>query len=382
VKGKRPQICLWQVGTDGCELAPRPRLGAKWNTYEKFVVVDQEASQVQLVLHADVGERLLGRTVTDYRNVTIEAMDAVAKRTLWPAQIPHTRVTVADGEHELAIVGGMSGSAIAEFEPLQDCFRYDDQTQKEAGLAAETEGDPDNPTFTLKAREHMACLGATVPDMGASSLYEFSLEAKSIALRDPKFCLYLRGPDACEKLPTAGPWEGWTHYQTLVGPNDQAVETRVYLYGLRDLTGEQQSEVAYRDVKLRPVASTNSVVMVREPAGGDDALSAPRSTRVSSASDNPIMTSFVKPPGPTIIGFIEGYAPGWQLAGAEHIMLEGWMNGWVVAEDEVKGTLLYRPARIAGFGLIILPIAIVLAIMSIWLSRRRTRRLRAEGKLP
>ena len=382
VKGKRPQICLWQVGTDGCELAPRPRLGDKWNTYEKFVVVDQAASQVQLVLHADVGERLLGRTVTDYRNVSIEAIDAVAKRTLWPAEVPNTRVTVPAGKHELAVVGGMSGSAIADFEPLQDCFRYDDQTQKEAGLAADSEGDPDNPTFTLKAREHMACLGATVPDMGASSLYEFSLEAESVALRDPKFCLYLRGPDACEKLPVAGPWDGWTPYQALVGPNPNAVETRVYLYGLRDLTGQQQSEVAYRDVKLRPVASPNSVVLVREPTGGDDALSASRSTQVRSTSKDPIKTSFVKPAGPTIIGFTEGYAPGWQLPGAKHIMLEGWMNGWVVAQDEVKGTLMYRPARIAGMGLIILPIAIFLAIVSIWLSRRRTRRLRAEGKLP
>ncbi len=382
VKGKRPQICLWQVGTDGCELAPRPRLGNQWNTYEKFVIVDQVASEVQLVLHADVGERLLGRTVTDYRNVTIEAIDPVAERTLWPAEVPYERVRVPAGKHELAVVGGMSGSAIAEFEPLQDCFRYDDQTQKEAGLAAVVEGDPDNPTFTLKAREHMACLGATVPDMGASSLYEFSLEGKSISVRDPKFCLYLRGPDACEKLPTAGPWEGWTHFQALVGPNEAAVETRVYLYGLRDLTGQQQSEVAYRDVKLRPVASPNNVVLVREPRGGDTALSAPRSTAVFSAAKDPIRTSFVKPAGPSVIGFIEGYAPGWQLAGAEHIMLEGWMNGWLVAEGDVKGVLTYRPAVTAGMGLVILPMAIYGAILSIWLSRRRTRRLRAKGRLP
>lgn len=25
VEGKRPQICLWQVGTDGCILTPDPR---------------------------------------------------------------------------------------------------------------------------------------------------------------------------------------------------------------------------------------------------------------------------------------------------------------------------------------------------------------------
>ena len=130
------------------------------------------------------------------------------------------------------------------------------------------------------------------------------------------------------------------------------------------------------------MASPNNVVLVREPRGGDTALSAPRSTAVFSAAKDPIRTSFVKPAGPSVIGFIEGYAPGWQLAGAEHIMLEGWMNGWVVAEGDVKGVLTYRPAVTAGMGLVILPMAIYGAILSIWLSRRRTRRLRAKGRLP
>ena len=63
VQGKRPQICLWQVGTDGCVLAPRPMINAGWHPYERIITVDKDTDKLILVLHADVGERLLGKTV-------------------------------------------------------------------------------------------------------------------------------------------------------------------------------------------------------------------------------------------------------------------------------------------------------------------------------
>ena len=43
------------------------------------------------------------------------------------------------------MTGGPSGSTLADFEPLQDCFRYDDQDQEQAGLMAEYSGDLRDP---------------------------------------------------------------------------------------------------------------------------------------------------------------------------------------------------------------------------------------------
>ena len=91
---------------------------------------------MQLVLHADVGERLLGRTVTDYRNIQIEAIDPVLESTIWPPAVSPTRVTLAPGEHTLEVTGGQAGSVMSAFEPLQDCFRYDDQTDVRGRAAA------------------------------------------------------------------------------------------------------------------------------------------------------------------------------------------------------------------------------------------------------
>ena len=268
VEGKRPQICLWQVGTDGCTLAPRPTINAGWHPYEQIVTVEPDADSLILVLHADVGERLLGRTVTDYRSISIEALDPVVETEIWPPEIRQQEVDLTGGEHTLSVSGGPSGSALSAFEPLQDCFRYDDRTQEQAGLMASYSGDLRDPTITLGARDHMACLGATIPDMGQSSLYRFALEARKINDRDPKFCLYLRGPDRCQKLPPVTRWNDWTPFSTLVGPDSKAVESRVYLYGLRTLEGADQSRVEYRSIRLNPVASPSSVVLVRQPYGG------------------------------------------------------------------------------------------------------------------
>ena len=377
VEGKRPQICVWQMGTDGCDLAPRAQLAGQWIPYERFVTVDEVADGVQLVLHADVGERLLGRTVTDYRNISIDAMVPVLESTIWPPAVSQTRITLPRGKHVLEVTGGQAGSVMSAFEPLQDCFRHTDQTMSEAGLGAEITGDPDNPEIILSARDHMACLGATIPDMGGSSLYELSLEATSVSLRDPKFCLYLRGPDACTKIPAGGPWEGWTRYETLVSPDPQAVETRMYLYGRRDLETQQVAKVGYRDVKVRPVASPVSVVLVREPDAAAGALARDRTTSVAYDRLNPANFS-VTASGTGVLALAETYAPGWRRVGAndEHVSVQGWMNAWPL-DGSIETTLTYAPAHRARLALYLFPFAAALAAASVAWSIRRSRRIRA-----
>ena len=260
------------------------------------------------VLHADVGERLLGRTVTEYRDVTIEAVDPVLRTTVFPPQMPSVQVDLQAGTHELRVDGGPAGSVLSEFEPLQDCFNYDDQDADEAGLVGEVTGDPDDPTYVLGARAHMACLGATAPTFGASSLYELSYEARSVALRDPKVCLYLRGPDRCATLPSGGPWDDWTEYSALVTPDPTAVETRLYLYGLRDLDGQSSSRVEYRSVRLRPVASPVDVLMVRVPDQGVDALIADRTDQPEWTRENPTRFTVAAQDGPAVTALAETHA--------------------------------------------------------------------------
>ncbi|BFU44728.1 hypothetical protein [Krasilnikovia sp. MM14-A1004] len=366
VAGARPQICLFQAGASGCELSGRPVLDDRWTSYEQVVTMDSISNELQVILHADVGERLKGKTVVEYRGLQIDALEAVATRTVFPPAVPEVTVQLTAGKHQLRVDGGLSGSVLAPFEPLDDCFRYDDQTIDQAGLDADTEtGTDGETTYTLKAVQHLACIGSPASDMGASSLYELSMQARSVALRNPKFCLYLRGPDLCRTLPAVALYQGWTPYEALIPPDPTAVETRLYLYGLRDPKGQQQSQVEYRGVRLRPVASPSSIVLVRNAA--------PRATSsVDYARTNPAQfTGTVTASGPTAVALAENAAPGWVLTGVEgarKVTLQGWMNGWLLPEGGTV-TMRYTPARIGRYALYLLPIGVVASVVFMYLFR-------------
>ncbi|UQU62417.1 hypothetical protein COUCH_25705 [Couchioplanes caeruleus] len=386
VTGARPQICLWQAGASGCELAARAVLDDDWVSYERVVTMDSLSDELQLILHADVGERLKPGTVTEYRGLRVDALEPVVSRTVWPPAVPDVTVDLTAGKHELRVDGGLSGTVLAPFEPLEDCFRYDDQTAEQAGLGAESQiGDDGETTYTLKAVRHLACIGAPAEDVGAASLYELSMQARSVAVRNPKFCLYLRGPDLCRTLPAVALWQGWTSYEALIPPDPNAVETRLYLYGLRDLKEKQQSEVEYRGVRLRPVASPSSVVLVRQQE-------AAATSTVDWQRHNPTQFSgTVTSAGRTTVALAENAAPGWMLTGvdgARKVTLQGWMSGWALPSGGTV-TLRYAPAKVARYALYVLPLAVAGAVAFMYLVRlpagrpgawtmRHRRRWRAE----
>ncbi|AEV85688.1 hypothetical protein ACWT_4666 [Actinoplanes sp. SE50] len=357
VSGARPQICLWQSGAAGCELSARPSLSDDWIPYEGVVTMDA-GGELQIILHADAIRRLGPRTVTEYRGVQVQALEQVGSREVWPPSVPETAVELTAGRHELRVDGGQAGSVLSPFEPLEDCYRYDDQTAEQAGLAAEAQTGVDGETtYTLKAVSHLACIGATAGVLGASALYELSLQARSVAVRNPKFCLFLRGPDLCRKLPSVAVYQGWTRYETFIPPDPDTVETRLYLYGLRDLAGKQQSQVEYKGVRLRPVASASAVVLVRQTAA------TPASSADWTRHDPAHFAGTLTASGPTMLALAESAAPGWRLTGipgATKVTLQGWMSGWRLPGGG-GFALSYGPARIARYAFYLLPVTVVVA---------------------
>lgn len=366
ITGARPQICLGQVGTTGCQLAARQVLDDEWASFERVVTMDPQAGDMEIILHADVGARLAPKTVVEYRRLRIDALEPVATHVVWPPAVPATTVRLAAGRHELRVDGGPAGSVLQAFEPLADCFRYDDETPEQAGLSADTRiGADGDATYTLKAVRHLACIGAPADDVGASSLYELSMQARSVALRDPKFCVFLRGPDRCRTMPTVELYDGWTSYEALFPPDPTAVETRLYLYGMRDVNGREQSEVQYRGVRLRPVATPSAVVLVRQ-------REAPAASSVRWVRHDPTRyTATVTATGATTVALAENAAPGWQLTGvdgAERVTLQGWMGGWSLPQGG-ELTLRYTPARLSRYALHLLPVTVLGAAVFLYVTR-------------
>ena len=376
VEGKRPEVCLWQTGTDGCDLVPRAPINSAWIPFEEFVTIDDVATGLQVVLYANVGVRHELRTVTEYRGISIEAVDPVLTTQAFPPEVQQTTVTVPPGEHTLGIIGGQAGSALQNFGPLENCYNTRQMTFDEAGLTKTVLSGEPQPAFRLTAKYDRACIAAPVPDMGASSLYELSFEGQSVNLRNPTVCLYQRGPDRCTKTPSGGPWKGWTRYRTFVGPDPDAVETRLYLFGPRDLDGKQKATVDYRRVALRPVASPVDVVLVRQ------ASAAPAATvdwtRKTAANFGVAVTN-ATPATPdghgTYLALNDTYAPGWQAQSSTgidtkgHLALQGWMNGWPVTAAEADAVLAYGPDRYAQIALKLLPVTLLAAIG--WIIIRR-----------
>jgi arabinofuranan 3-O-arabinosyltransferase len=376
VAGKRPEVCLWQLGTDGCGLAPRAPITDAWTTYEQFITIDTVATGLQVVLYANVGVRLGERTVTEYRDISIEALDPISRTTVFPAQVPNTSTHLTAGTHTIAIAGGPSGSALQPFGPLEDCYNTDDSGFQAAGLSATKLANQTGPAFRLTAKDHRACIEAAVPDMGNSSLYELSFEARSVNLRDPRVCLYQRGPDRCSTIPTGGPWKTWNAYRVLVPPDPTSVETRLYLYGLRDISGTQQAVVEYRNIALRPLASAVDVTLVRQQASAPPAtttwkLKTPTTFTAALTGATPMQADGTG----TVLSMFESSAPGWRPEGATglaantHPKVQGWMNGWVASASTVSATLYYTPDKIAQIALKILPVALLSAIL--WMMVRR-----------
>jgi arabinofuranan 3-O-arabinosyltransferase len=375
LEGKRPQLCLWQVSTDGCELTARLALTEEWTPFEAVLTLDEVATGLQIIMQANVGQRLLGRTAVEFRGLTIEALDPVLEDVVFPEEVPETTVALTAGTHTLRVTGGAAGTVLAPFEPLQDCFRYDDRTPEQAGLRADVLPDEPQPAYRMGAVAHTACVGATAPTYGDSALYELSFEARSVDVRDPKVCLFGRGPDRCQRLAPVVWDEEWQEYSVLVAPDPTAVETRLYLYGLRDLDEQRQSQVEYRAVRLRPVASTSAVVLVRE-------TTTEPSPEMDWRRADPTRYPVEVGAGRTVLALRETTAPGWSFqggAGSTKTAVQGWANAWLIDSAEpIEGALVYSPARFSRWALLSLPVALVAMVAAMvlgaWWRRRRAAR--------
>jgi arabinofuranan 3-O-arabinosyltransferase len=380
VEGKRPQICLLEVlatGRDRCVPIARLQADDDWQRVELVHTVADDAESLRVVLYANVGLRLSPAAVTEYRDVTVEALEPVLRTEAWPQPVPPVTIDLGAGEHVLEVTGGQYGSVLADFEPLDDCFRYDDRTVEEAGLEARPLPEDGGPAFELRATHHMACVGATAPDFGGTSLYEVSFDHRSLELRKPRVCWYLRGPDVCEPMSQPGSDREWTGFRRDVRVRIPTVEARLYLYGMRDLAGERQSVVQYRRVQVRPPAIPSTIVLVRAPepmteSPVDWSRTTPASFRISAP----------EAPARTTVGITETFAPGWSLLGlpdgatATKVAGNGWQSAWIIEGLDgrpLDAVAVYTPAFTARKALLLSVLALPAAVS--WLafgSRVRT----------
>ena len=195
----------------------------------------------------------------------------------------------------------------------------------------------------------VTAVDSLLPDYGGNGLYTRSYGYRSVALRKPRVCVYHRGPNICEPMPANGSETEWSSYDRLLRPYLDSVETRLYLYGPRDLAGKEQAIVQYRDVSLVPNATATAVVITRiapstapaDPIAWEHTTPASYSVTADSLSEG------------TVVALVETNAPGWVLTGlpdgntATKVRLNGHQNAWIIDQDVVGPVdirLAYPPA--------------------------------------
>ena len=385
VEGKRPQVCLLETYTDGttaCVADARLQRDEEWGRYELVHTLGDDVVSAKVVLYANVGLRLSDPTVSEYRGLTVEALTAMGSATVAPGDVPPVTVELAAGTHTLELLGGAYGSVLAPFEALEDCFRYDDLSVEEAQLAATTATDDGTTVYELRAKDHMACIAAAMQDYGGAGLYTFEYEYRSVALRKAKACIYERGPNVCEPLPANGSETEWTTYEQQISPRLASLETRLYLYGLRDLAGEDQSIVQYRNVRVTPTASATAVVLVRVP-DGQATVAAPVEVLHPTPATYTVTLDGIT--DGAVVTLAETWAPGWSLAGlpegvtATRLRLDGYQNAWQFDGSfagEVEIRLVYAPALTARTALKVSALVVPMAWLWLVVGGRVRRRLR------
>ena len=231
--------------------------------------------------------------------------------------------------------------------------------------------------ITLGARDHMACLGASVPDMGQSSLLPVLAGSPQARLPRSPSSAYICGVrTVARNCRRQGRGTVGRRSPLLVNPGAKAVETRVYLYGLRDLDGQEQARVEYRSIRLNrwplPARSCWSAnLKARPPTSWQAGPSARESTPHQSGPHRDVRVEAGAAgrldPRPT---------RGWNLTGfGKSSATQCWMASWVVDGQAVDGSARYLPIE-EPLGLYLLPIAVVAAFLAIWagtLWRRRRR---------
>jgi len=177
----------------------------------------------------------------------------------------------------------------------------------------------------LSARFDSACEAQTLK--WRSGPVVISLYARHVAGALPRLCLWEIGPDRCASIQGIATGGGWNRYRAAVTPDEGTLALRLFVYSDVYNTGVQ-SVNEYADVHAWELLSIPQVDVMGSP---DSSPSQPVELRILRID----------------------YSPNWVAStGAEHVLVNGLLNGWL-SKDRGRVSLTYRPAKIISMGFIV-----------------------------
>ena len=189
------------------------------------------------------------KTVAEYRGLRVDALEPVATRTVWPPAVPEVTVDAHRREARAARrrrPGRLGAGALRTARGLLPLRRRD----RRAGRPGVAERRSARTARPRTPSRRSATSPASVPRPATSApprCTSCPWRRAAWPCADPKFCLYLRGPDLCRTMPTVAQYQGLDLVRGCCFPpdpdgrGDPALPVRA-----ARPRGQQQSQVEYR----------------------------------------------------------------------------------------------------------------------------------------
>ncbi|MBN1172648.1 MAG: hypothetical protein JXA67_10790, partial [Micromonosporaceae bacterium] len=213
---------------------------------------------------------------------------------------PATTLNLDAGEHSITVDRSPLDSATTA-SPLLPC-----PVPAGGSLVRQPDG-----AVELSAGEGSACARTESSPRAATGDYLLELEYRTIEGASARVCVWQDGPDRCADLPELRRSHTWQRLAASVQAEPDAQAVAVYLFA--DGRVAERTRVAYRNVRLTPVAVTTLKISQVAPLGATTASGTALSLlRSSSAAYTARIQGAC---GPFVVTLSESFAPGWRLRG-------------------------------------------------------------------
>ena len=182
------------------------------------------------------------------------------------------------------------------------------------------------PALQLSATAHSACEARDIAWSGGQLLVH--LWTRHVSGGAPRFCVFEFGPNRCSPATTVSQTSDWEQQTIVVTPDSGTSALGLFVYADANQFGPPTVN-DYADIAVYSVPSTE-LVLVGDPA--------------------------VTTGGPTIQLLVlrESYSENWSgPSRSQHVLVDGMMNGWLLAQPGAGLSVTYTPTGLVTFGLLV-----------------------------
>jgi hypothetical protein len=417
IEGSNPSYCVW----NGKQCVAYSEINAsnKWSNYSSAVYLDNSASNFYLYLYAQKAN--FTESVDDYDNVHIYHLTkplTTIKYTIPIAQSPPQIVHLKAGQQTFTTALALNQANLIDNPdfsdgPWQSTVQNCTDQSGTNGVGMRVVNSSQGTALDLSTNGlDAACTNsAFINSYGQGNTYLASIKYKVVAGTTAKLCIWNGRSCVNSKTYTVHDHNWHTDYD-LVTPGNGYQPLSVYLYAPAGV----KSEVQYTDVSLKEVENSfvNSYTL-----SNPDTHYINTATNINYDEKNPTRYNVslnIKGNQPALLTYSQSYQPDWKaylvknspngfwqnilwymglwtrykLADSQHIVTNGFTNGWWIAPTQVpsswkgpagqyKLVVDYRPQAFVNLGLVVSTASLVGCLSYLAWSRRRVKKEDFQG---